>query len=257
MKSKNTTLADFIKINRAYITPAIYQKCNKKILKTTKCEHPAGYGTEHSGKDFCYLHGGIRSKKFTETIEDIKYKNILDSLKQDEVVVANPEFFDVVLDRLSLEKNLIRELHKEVINEDVLKEQMVLMRLGKENSETANNWLKIEAEINKNKDRNDLIRKEKLQSKFLDCFEEGVWTAKKTVIEIEKLGIKAPLFLYSEYLKEMSIPREESIAMDGKAQDENYEKHKRILESEELVEKNRERLRVLQEGFINGIIRKK
>ena len=35
-------------------------------------------------------------KKFTETIEDIKYKNILDSLKQDEVVVANPEFFDVV-----------------------------------------------------------------------------------------------------------------------------------------------------------------
>ena len=68
-----------------------------------------------------------------------------------------------------------------------------------------------------------------MQSK--DCFEEGVWTAKK--IEIEKLGIKAPLFLYSEYLKEMSIPREESIAMDGKAQDENYEKHKRILESEE------------------------
>ena len=56
--------------------------------------------------------------------------------------------------------------------------------------------------LNKNKDRNDLIRKEKLQSKFLDCFEEGVWTAKKTVIEIEKLGIKAPLFLYSEYLKE-------------------------------------------------------
>ena len=52
MKSKNTTFAELVKINRAYLTPVIYQKCNKKILKTTKCEHPAGYGNRTFRKRF-------------------------------------------------------------------------------------------------------------------------------------------------------------------------------------------------------------